>query len=127
MSSALEDARIHLAKAREFLEAATFSLELSLLNAATSDAVICGINAKDAICLRLTGVTRKSEAHAEAVAELRACGPVGASLAPTLSRLLGLKTKSQYQSASVAAADADKAIGWATRLVQGAEDVVSSR
>jgi hypothetical protein len=127
VSSAREDARIHLARAREFLEAATFSLELSLLSAATSDAVIAGINAKDAICLRLTGVTRKLDARAEAVAGLRAGGPAGASLAPTLSRLLGLKKKSRYQSASVAAADADKAIAWATRLVHGAEDVVSSR
>jgi hypothetical protein len=125
--TALQDARAHLAKAREFLEAAKFDLDLDLFNAATSDAVIAGINAKDAICLRLTGTTRKSDNHADAVAELKAAGPAGAALAPTLSRLLKLKTKSQYQSASVAANDANKAIEWATRLVEGAEEVVSAR
>lgn len=125
--TALEDARAHLAKAREFLDAARFNLDVDLFNAATSDAVISGINAKDAICLRLTGTTRKADAHSEAVAELKASGPAGATVAPTLSRLLKLKTKSQYHAVSVAPADATKAIEWATRLLEGAEGVVSSR
>ena len=55
--TALADARSHLAKAREFLEAARSSHEQDMFNAAASNAVIAGINAKDAICLRLTGVT----------------------------------------------------------------------
>jgi len=125
--SALEDARAHLAKAREFLQAAQFNLDLELFNAATSDAVISGINSNDAICLRLTGTTRKADNHNEAVAELKAAGPAGAALAPTFSRLLKLKTKSQYQSASVAKADANKAIEWATRMLEGAEAVVTTR
>ena len=123
----LDDARAHLAKAREFLEAAQVSHDLGLYNAATSDAVISGINSKDAVCLRLTGRTRKSDHHTDAVTELKAAGPAGAGLAPTLSRLLKLKTKSQYQSESIAAADAARAIEWATRLLEGAETVVSSR
>jgi hypothetical protein len=123
----LDDARAHLAKAREFLTAARSNLDLELFNAATSDAVISGINSKDAICLRLTGTTRKADGHNEAVAELKAAGPGGAALAPTLSRLLKLKAKSQYQSASIAAADATKAVEWAARLLEGAEVVVSSR
>lgn len=125
--TALEDARSHLAKAREFLEAARSNLELDLYNATTSDAVISAINSKDAICLRLTGTTRKADGHHEAVAELRAAGPAGAALAPTLGRLLKLKTKSQYQSTSVAVSDANKAVEWAARLFEGAEQVVTSR
>ena len=123
----LDDARAHLAKAREFLEAARINLDLALFNAATSDAVISGINSKDAICLRLTGTTRKADGHTEAVAELKAAGPGGAVLAPTLSRLLKLKTKSQYQSVSVAAADAAKAVEWAARPLEDAEAIFSSR
>jgi hypothetical protein len=123
----LDDARVHLVKAREFLAAARSHLDLELFNAATSDAVISGINSKDAICLRLTGTTRKAEAHHESVAELKAAGPDGSVLAPTLGRLLKLKTKSQDQSASIAAADATKAVDWAGRLLQGAEAVISSR
>ncbi len=52
--SALNDATAHLAKSREFLPAES-NKELNLYNAATSDAVISGINSKDAICLGLTG------------------------------------------------------------------------
>lgn len=125
--SALQDARAHLRKAREFLEAATINRELELFDAATSAAVISGINSKDAICLRLAGVAHKSEDHMAAVSELKAVGPAGAALAPTLNRLLRLKTKSQYAAASVAAADAAKAVDWAARLLEVAEEVVSSR
>jgi hypothetical protein len=56
---ALDDARAHLAKAREFLEAAELTNDLGLFNAAASSAVTSGINSKDAICLTLTGRTRK--------------------------------------------------------------------
>jgi len=125
--TALADARAHLAKAREFVEAARSSHEHDLYNAATSNAVISGINSKDAICLRLIGVTRKSDGHQEAVAELKSAGPVGKELASTFSRLLKLKTKSQYQSHLVAATDATKAIEWAERMLEVAEKAVSSR
>jgi uncharacterized protein (UPF0332 family) len=125
--SALNDARSHLEKAREFLQAAEVNQELDLFNVATSDAVISGINSKDAICLALAGRTRKSDAHGEAVAELKAAGPVAAGLASTLSRLLKLRTKSQYQARSVTAGDSKKAVDWATRLLESAEDVVSGR
>lgn len=125
--TALADARAHLAKAREFLESARSSHELDLSSAATSNAVISGINSKDAICLRLTGVTRKSDPHQEAVAELKSAGPAGKELASTFSRLLKLKTKSQYRSASVAATDATKAIEWAARMLAAADKANSSR
>jgi hypothetical protein len=100
--SALQESRAHLAKAREFLEAAVISRDLELFDAATSAAVISGITSKDAICLRLVGITRRSENHTDAVAELKAVGPAGARLAPTLSRLMRLETKAQYQAASAA-------------------------
>lgn len=125
--TALSEARAHLDKAREFLEAARLNHDVGLFNAATSSAVVSGINAKDSICLTLTGITRKADSHGEAVAELKAAGPAGAALAPALSRLLKLKTKSQYQSTSIAAADATKSIAWAERLLEGAELIVSNR
>lgn len=121
------DARAHLEKAREFLQAAEASFELDLFNAATSDAVVSGINAKDAVCLTLTGSTGKTDNHHDAVAEIKAAGPAGADLAQTLSRLLRLKTKSQYQAVSVARTDAAKAIEWAGRIVAGAERVLAAR
>jgi hypothetical protein len=66
--TAFSYARIHHAKAGEFLEAAEANLGRKLYNAATSDAIISGINSKDVICLVLTGRTDKSDKHAAAVA-----------------------------------------------------------
>ncbi len=122
--SALSEARAHLRKAREFREAAENSLGCELYNAATSSAVTSGINAKDAICLTLTGTTGKSEHHLDAVAELRAAGQTSRPLAPTLGRLLKLKNKSQHQTVDVARADAVKAVAWAAALVEGASGIV---
>jgi cobalamin-dependent methionine synthase I len=125
--TALEEARHHLATAREFLDAAETSRDLGLHNAAASDAVISAINSKDAVCLALTGRTGNSDNHARAVEELKRSGPVGAELASYLSRLLNLKTRSQYASRSVSAVDASKAVGWASRLHATAEGVVRDR
>jgi cobalamin-dependent methionine synthase I len=109
-----------------FLTAET-SRDLGLDNAAASDAVISAINSKDAICIALTGRASKSDNHAQAVNELRRSGTVGAELASTLSRLLNLKTRSQYASRSVSAADAGKAVEWASRMRTTAEGVVRDR
>lgn len=121
--SALTDAKAHLAKARELLEAAELNNDRGLYNAATSNAVTSGINSKDAICLALTGRTGKTENHAEAMAELKATGAVGRAQATTFDRLLRLKPKSQYQAASISDSDTTKAIGWAARLLEAAEGV----
>lgn len=129
--SALNDARAHLAKAREFLTAAELNLDLDLYNVATSNAVISGINSKDAICVRLTGTTAKTENHSAALAELKAAGgngPHGATakqMATALGRLLKLKSKSQYQTLDVARADAVKAVEWAQKMLDGASEIVS--
>lgn len=122
----LDQAQAHLAKAREFLEVAEFSLGLELFNPSTSDAVICGINCKDAICLRLTGKTGKADDHKMAVEELRNAGPAAAPLASTLSRLLNVKSKSQYQTASMAKADARLAVSRAEKLFDAATLIVTS-
>ena len=58
-------------------------------------------------------------------AEIRGAGAVGRALEPTFHRLLKLKSKSQYQQTSVSASDAAKAIDWATRMLNVAQEVVS--
>lgn len=124
--TALDDAAAHLAKAREFLAAAISNHDLELFNASTSDSVTSGVNSKDAICLKLTGRTNKSERHEDAVDELIRAGRAGKDVASVLNRLLKLKTRSQYQTTSIAAADAARAIDWATRLFEAAQQVVTS-
>lgn len=123
--SALQDARAHLAKAKEFLEAAELALDAELFNAATSDAVVSGINSKDAICLKLTGTTAKSDDHNAAPAELRRAGKAGADLEATFKRLLNLKSRSQYQTGSVQRRQARDAVTWAERMYIGARSVGS--
>lgn len=114
------EAQAHLRKARQFLESAHLSRENELYDAAASSAVLCGINCKDAICLAAMGTTSKSEDHTRAVKELRQSGRLGAELAPTFSRLLGLKTPSQYLAKPTGKAQADRAIEWAQRMYNAA-------
>jgi uncharacterized protein (UPF0332 family) len=128
--SGLAEARAHLAKAREFLDAAELSLEVDLYNAATSNSAISGINSKDATCLRLTGTTAKSENHSAAIAELKSAGaggpnePTTKQMATNLGRLLKLKGKSQYQTIDIARSDAMKAFSWAQKLLEDASGIV---
>jgi uncharacterized protein (UPF0332 family) len=121
----LDAARGHLAKAEEFLSEAESALRVGHLNVATSNAVIAGINAKDALCLTLVGKTSKSDDHRQAIPELRTAGKAGAELAPTLDRLLKPKTKAQYQSLPIAQKDAEIAVRQAGQLVAGAKAVMS--
>lgn len=123
---ALEKARAHLAKARQFLDAAELKLDADLYDAAASAAVSAGINAKDAICLRLVGQTTKGENHKRAAGELARAGQAGKELELTFARLLGLKTTAQYQAASIARGEAVKVVEWAARMVDGAGRVISS-
>ena len=120
----LEDAAAHLRKAREYIAAADDDLAMERFNAAASAAVHSGINSKDAICLKLTGRTGKADRHEDAVAELRGVGATAAQLAPTLSRLIKIKKRAEYQASDVAPTDARKAVDWAQRLLDGAVAIV---
>lgn len=71
---ALDQADSHLAKAAEFLASAETELAFERHDAATSSAATSGINSKDAICLKLTGRTNKTENHCTAVGELQRAG-----------------------------------------------------
>lgn len=124
--AALEDAKAHLRKAREFLDSAQLNLDVDLYSAATSAAVTSGINSKDAICLKLAGRTNKAEDHKQAVAELRKAGAAAAKLAPALARLIAVKKKAQYQADGMIRTDAIKAVERATTLYEGAVEIVSS-
>ena len=121
----LAQAKAHLDKAREFLESARDEYDFDRYNAAVSAAVISGINSKDAICLKLTQKTGKSDNHNEAVQELKKSGPEGASLEATFRRLLALKPKSQYQATPISPSTARDAVNWAQKMYDAAAQVVS--
>lgn len=71
----------------------------------------------------MIGRTRKSDNHAEAVAELKGAGQAGRDSSTTLSRLLKLTSKSQYLAGSVSAAEGAQSIDWAARLLEAAQAV----
>lgn len=123
--TALDVAREHLSKAQEFLDAAALAIDAELFNAATSNAVVSGINSKDAICLKRTGKTGKSDNHSDAIRELKAAGPEAAGLAATLQRLLSAKSKAQYRATAVVAADARRAVAQAKKMFEAAQLIVS--
>ena len=122
--SALRDARLHMDKAREFLEAAEANHDLDLYNAAASAAVTSGINSKDAVCLATKGATGRSDNHTDAVGELRRSGPIGAAIASTFNRLLGVKTRAQYQTRATTAKASQDALIWAERMYEAAQRAV---
>jgi hypothetical protein len=115
------EAQAHLDKAREFAEAARAALDAGWHNAAASNAVTAGINAKDALCLAMAGRTTAADDHKLAVSELRSLGPAGAEPGNALDRLLGLKDRAQYDRRSVSATEAQAGIRRAVTLVQAAE------
>lgn len=117
----------HLSKAQEFLDAASSAQDAGQHSAAASSAVIAAINAKDAICIALTGRTGKSEDHRVATVELRAAGPSGAECASDLDRLLRIKSRVQYQSVETSSADGARAVERARRVVAAAEVLLLGR
>jgi len=125
--SALRQAAVHLRKAKEFYAAGRDSLAENRFNAATSDAVVSGINSQDVICLMLTGRTGKADDHRQAVTELRSAGQDGRAAAMPLSRLLAVKTKSQYAPELITATDAEKAVDRAATMLVVAERLVAGR
>lgn len=124
--SALRDAEAPLAKAQEFFDASEIEMDWKLYNAASANAVTSGINSKDAICLKLTGKTSKTQNHADAAKELKQAGKDGADVAPNLRRLLDSKTKAQYQTNDVAKKEAEQSIERARSLLEVAQRVVTS-
>src|SRR5207253_9609503 len=89
-------------------------------NAAGSNAVTAGINAKDALCFAMVGRTTAGDDHRSAVSELRAVGPEARRSAAALDRLLGLKDRAQYDRRSVTATEAQAAVRRATTMVDAA-------
>ena len=113
----------YLSKAREFFEAAQFSLGLGNYTAATSNAIHAGMNAGDAISCALVGSVSKGE-HADAPEHLKTIGDVQG--ARCLRQLLPLKTPAEYDPAPVSAAQARKAVEAAKRLIEHAEEKLNA-
>ena len=120
------DARGYLAKAQEFLRAASDSFELGNLIAATGNAIHAGIAAADAIAAARAGAVWKGE-HAQAAGYLeKAAGAQGRQAGRHLRRLLPLKTRAEYDPNPIPVTEAAGALEAARRLVALAEQDLRS-
>jgi hypothetical protein len=119
------DARAYLEKAREYLRAATTSLDFANHAAATVNAVHAGISAADSIAATEARQVWRGE-HGQAPTYLeRNVKPHGTATARQLKRLLPLKGTAEYDPDPIPPAKAAAAVEAARRLVAIAEQVVN--
>jgi len=116
----------YLAKAEEFLLAATSELEAERSIAATSLAIHAGINAADAVCGARLKERAAGQDHREAIKLLGRAGEDGSQLAKDLQRLLPLKTTAEYEPDEIPLSKATGAVERARRCVDVARRVVGS-
>ncbi len=119
-------ARSYVAKAEEYLAAATDELEAGRSIAATSLAIHAAINAADAVTGVRMGRRAAGQDHDQVLALLREAGQDGAEVEPNLGRLLPLKTKTEYEPDDIPQAEARRAVERAGRCVAVAARVVQA-
>ena len=110
-------ARGYVAKAKEYLAAASNELEAGRSIAATSLAIHAAINASDAVTGLRIGRRAVGPDHNQVLALLKEAGKDGAEVERNLGRLLPLKTKTEYEPGDIPASDAARAVERATRWV----------
>lgn len=118
--------REYLAKADEFLLAASTELEAQRSIAATSLAIHAGINAADAVCGARLKERAAGQGHREVIELLARAGDDGALLARDLRRLLPLKTTAEYEPDDIPLPKASTAVDRAKRCVDVARRVVGA-
>ena len=119
-------ARRYLAKAEEYLEAASSELDAQRGIAATSLAIHAAINAADAVCGVRLGERAAGPDHDQVLTLLTTAGKDGAEVVKDLRRLLPLKTKAEYDPDDIPLSTAAKAVARAQRCVAVARRVVAS-
>jgi hypothetical protein len=107
----------YLAKAEEYLAAATNELGERRRIAATSLAIHAAINASDAVTGVRLGRRAAGEDHDQVLALLREAGKDGAEVERNLARLLPLKVRTEYEPDDIANAKAGKALERAARCL----------
>lgn len=118
--------REFLAKADEFLLAATTELEAERSIAATSLAIHAGINAADAVCGARLKKRAAGQDHWDTISLLGQAGDDGSRLAKDLQRLLPLKTTAEYEPDDIPLPKASTAVQRAKRCVDVARRVVAT-
>jgi uncharacterized membrane protein len=119
----------YLAKADEFLSAATTAVAAAKYDAAMLNAIHAAISAADAVTVMLAGIRSSDPDHLRAVDLLLEAGQGSkgvAAPAKQLRQLLEKKGEVEYQSRRARASDAHDAVKRATRLLSWAHEVVAA-
>jgi hypothetical protein len=116
-AATVDQVRVYVAKASEYLEAAEESLEAGRFIAATSLAIHAAINAADAVTGMRLGLRSAGDDHSRTQVLLAQAGPDGADVSRHLSRLLPLKTRAEYDPDDIPPATAKRAVDQSRRCV----------
>lgn len=119
-------AKMYLAKATQYLEAAKDSLESGRQDAAVSLAVHTGINAADVISGARQGIRSSGPDHSMAIKALGASGRDGLEAARHLRKLSPLKNLAEYDAAPVSKQQALSALRSAEQVLAIAQRVILS-
>lgn len=119
-------ARRYLAKAEEYVEAASSELDAQQGIAATSLTIHAAINAADAVCGVRLGQRAAGQDHDQVLVLLKKAGNDGVEVEKELRRLLPLKTKAEYDPDNMPIPMASKAVARAQGCVVVARRVVAS-
>lgn len=117
----------YLDKARESLEAAKESLSARRWNAATINAVHCGISATDAITVFMIGVRHAGERHEDAITLLQNLSLPNETLSTKgrqLVRLLSIKNTAEYEERLIREKEATEAVRDAERYLMWVETLL---
>lgn len=117
------DSRRYLAKAVEYVEAATTSNEAGNHTATVGNSIHAAIAAANAISSVALGNVWRGE-HSQAADHLDTCGEQGRRAAKHLRSLLPLKSVAEYDPDPISAEQATKAVQAAGRIVRIAAEVV---
>jgi hypothetical protein len=121
------DARVRLRAAQAYLEVADLALgdkSAAMPGVAAGVAVLAGIAASDAVCARRLQLIHRGDDHRAASDLLSGATPDGKQLARALRNLIDLKDEAHYGLTMVEPAKARRALGWARRLVERAQEEI---
>lgn len=121
--------RNYVEKARESLEAAKESLRARRWNAATINAVHCGISATDALTVFMIGVRHAGDRHEDAITLLQTLSLPRDALTikgRQLSRLLATKNAAEYEERLIKEKEASEAVRDAERYFEWIENLLKN-
>lgn len=127
METPRSEARIYLAKAKQFSAEATAAMKGSRNDAAMLNAVHAAISATDAVCVALAGRRSADPDHRRAADLLQEIGGKSRDITNSVKQvrmLLAKKNVVEYESRQTSSREASEAVKRASRFVHWASQTV---